>query len=90
MNAGVENGDVNCGHCYMNSYTGSESKNHNSIHYKNKRDEIYPNIYEMKSTGLQDSVVIDVMLPVYILNQYASMEDKNENNNILRNGNIST
>ena len=38
MNLGVENGDINGGHSYMNSPTGSESKNHSPIDSTNKRD----------------------------------------------------
>ena len=38
INMGVENGDVNGGHCYMNSSTGSESNNHNSVDSTKKRD----------------------------------------------------
>ena len=77
MNMGVENGDVNGGHCYMNSSTGCESKNHNSIYYTNKRDEIAPNISEMENNGLQDVVCIDVMLLVSKIIQYANMENNN-------------
>ena len=44
MNMSVENCDVNGDYCYMNNYTGSESKNHNSIYYTNKRDVIFTNI----------------------------------------------
>ena len=77
MNMGVENGDVNGGHCYMNSSTGCESKNHNSIYYTNKRDEIAPNISEIENTVLQDCFRIDVMLPESTLHQYANMEYNN-------------
>ena len=45
MNMGVENGDVNSGHFYMNISTGSESNNCNSIVSKNKRGEISPKIF---------------------------------------------
>ena len=38
MNMSVENSDVNVDYRYMNSSTGSESKNHNSIDCKKKRD----------------------------------------------------
>ena len=47
MNIGVENVDVNGGHCYMNSPTGYESKNHNYIDSTNKRDETAPNRSEL-------------------------------------------
>ena len=40
MNMSVENGN----YCYMNSSIISESKNHNSIDYTNKRDEILTNM----------------------------------------------
>ena len=43
----VDNGDVNGDCYYMNSSTGSESKNHNTIDRANKRDEISINIYLM-------------------------------------------
>ena len=36
INMGVLNGDVNGDYCYMNSYTGSESKNKNSVYYTKK------------------------------------------------------
>ena len=39
----VDNGDVNGNYCYMNSSTGSESKNPNSKVSVKKRDEISPN-----------------------------------------------
>ena len=38
INMGAENGDVNSGHCYMNSATGYEAKNLNNIVSTNKRD----------------------------------------------------
>ena len=74
MNIGVENGDVNSGHCYMNSLTGSESRNQNSIYYRKKIDEISPKRSEVENNVLQDGVVIYVILPVPTLNQYADME----------------
>ena len=77
MNMGVENGGFNGSHCYINSPTGSESKNHNSIYSTNKIDEIYPNIYGMETNVLQDVVDIDYMLPVSTLNKYANMEYNN-------------
>ena len=77
MNMGVENGDFNGGHWYMNIPTISEAKNHNSIYSTNKRDQIAPNRSEMENTGLQFGVDVYVMLPVSTLNQYYSMEYNN-------------
>ena len=34
----VDNCDINSDYFYMNSSTGSESNNHNSIYFTNKRD----------------------------------------------------
>ena len=65
----VEKGDVNGGYCCMNSSTGSESNNHNSIDYRKKRDIIYPNIYVMENNGLLNGVEINFMLPASTLNQ---------------------
>ena len=48
MNWGVENGDISGVHCYMNSYTLSEAKNHKSIYSTKKSDEVAPIISEMK------------------------------------------
>ena len=48
MNMGVENGDANSGHFYMNSANGSESKNQKSIDSTKKIYEIYPNRYLME------------------------------------------
>ena len=45
MNISVENGDVNVDYCYINTSTGSESKNHKYIDYTKKRDEIYNKKY---------------------------------------------
>ena len=42
MNLVVENGDVSGVHCYINSDTLYEATNHNSVSYKNKRDEMFP------------------------------------------------
>ena len=43
MNMSVDNGDANVDHCYINSYTGYESKNNSSIDYTKKIDKIYTN-----------------------------------------------
>ena len=64
MDMGVENGNVNGGHCYMNSTTWYESIINNDMDYTKKRDEISPNRSEMENNGLQVGVDIDVMLPV--------------------------
>ena len=77
--------EINGNYYYMNSSTGSESKNHNTIYYTKKRDEISNNIYLMENNGLLNGVGIDVMLPISRLNQHANML---YNNNLLRNGNI--
>ena len=37
MNMGVENGDINSVHCYMNISNGYESKTNNYIDYTKKR-----------------------------------------------------
>ena len=88
MNIGVENGDVNGGHCYMNSLTGSESRNQNSIYYRKKIDEISPKRSEVENNVLQDGVVIYVILPVPTLNQYANMEYNNKHHNLVNNSEI--
>ena len=67
MNISVDNGDANCDSFYINIFTGSESKNHNYIDYKNKTYEISTNTYLMVNNGLPDGVGIDVMLPEYSL-----------------------
>ena len=41
----VANGDVNGDYFYMNISTVSVINNHNPIDYKNKRNEIFTNIY---------------------------------------------
>ena len=45
MNTSVDNGDIDGDYCYMNGSTGSVIKNHSSVGYKNKRDEISTNIF---------------------------------------------
>ena len=89
-NIGVENGHVNGGHCCMNSHTVSEWKNRHYIVSTKKRNEIYPNRSEIKYNGLQDGVGIDVMLPLSTMNQYENTKYKNEDYDLLRNGNIPT
>ena len=44
-NMSVDNGYVNGYYCYMNSYTESNIKNHNSIEYTKKTVDISTNIY---------------------------------------------
>ena len=39
MNTSFDNGDVNGDYCYINSSTGYDIKNHNSIDCTNKRDK---------------------------------------------------
>ena len=58
----------------MNSSTGSESNNNNSIDYTNKRGEISPNRCSMENNGLPDVVGIDVMLHPSAPNKYNNME----------------
>ena len=53
----------------MNSHTVCEAKNRNPIYSKTKSDENIPNISEMENNGLQDGVIIDVMLPASTLNK---------------------
>ena len=77
INMGVENGDVNGGYCYINSSTGSESNNHNSIYSTKIRDKTSPNISEMENNRLPDGVGIDIMLPEYTLNKYDNMKYNN-------------
>ena len=69
-NMRVDNGDVNGDYCYMNIYTGYESKNSNSIDYTNKRDKISTQKIFKGNNGLPDGVVIYDMLPASALNQY--------------------
>ena len=57
----------------MNSSTGSESKNHNSMDYTKKIEDISTNRYLMENNVLPDGVGIDIMLPASTLNQYANM-----------------
>ena len=56
---GVENGDVNGNYCYMNGYTASKSKNHNSMDYTNKMEDISTNRYSIENNALPDGVGID-------------------------------
>ena len=58
MNMSVENGDVNDDYCDMNRFTGSHIKNHNSVHYTNKRDETSTNRYLSVNNELLDGVDI--------------------------------
>ena len=74
----------------MNSSTGSESKNHNSIDSTKKRYEIAPHRSEMENIGLQDGVGVNVMLPASTLNQYTNTEHNDEHHDLWRNGNIET
>ena len=66
--------EINGNYYYMNSSTGSESKNHNTIYYTKKRDEISNNRYLRENIALLDGVSIDDMLPASALNQYINME----------------
>ena len=84
----VENGDNNGDFCYVNSSTGSESNNHNSVDSTKKIYEISTNIYLMENNGLPDVLVIDDMLSASALNHYSNMDYNNEPHNILSNGNI--
>ena len=52
MNWGIENGDVSCGHYYMNSHTISEVNNNKYIDYTKKGDENASNLSTMEYTGL--------------------------------------
>ena len=47
MNMGVENGDVNGGYCYMNSSTGSKSKNRNFV-VSTKKMKLLPKYLKWK------------------------------------------
>ena len=77
INWGVEKGDVSCVNFYMNSDTLSEANNHNFIDTTNKRNKNVTNVSEMKNTGLQDGVDIDVMLSESTLHQYSNTECNN-------------
>ena len=70
----VENGDVNDDYCDMNRFTGSHIKNHNSVHYTNKRDETSTNRYLSVNNELLDGVDIKNMLPASTLNSYVNMK----------------
>ena len=83
----VENVDVNGGHCYINTPTVSESKNHNFIYSTKKRGAISLNRSEMEMF-LQCGVAIDVMLPLSTLNKCSNMEYNNKHNKLSMNGNI--
>ena len=74
----------------MNSSTGSESNNHNSMDYTKKIEDISTNRYLIENNALPDGVRIDIMLPASTLNQYANMEYNNKHHNLFRNCNIST
>ena len=81
----VENGGANSDYCLMNSSTGSESRNHNSIDYTKKIDEISTKIYLMEKNGFPYGVDMDDMLPASALNKYANTEYNNEHHNLHRN-----
>ena len=68
MNISVENDDINCDYYYMNSSNESFIKNHNSIDYTKKIDEISTNRYLREYNGLTDGLDIDYMLPEYAPN----------------------
>ena len=74
----------------MNSSTGSESKNHNSMDYTKKIEDISTNRYLIENNVLPDDVGIDIMLPASTLNQYSNTEYNNEHHNLFRNCNILT
>ena len=74
----------------MNSSTRYVIRNHNSIYYTNKRDEISTKKYLRGNNGLLDGVNIDDILPVSVNNKYVNMEYNNEHNNLQINGIIST
>ena len=63
LNMSVDNGCVNGDYFYMNSSTVSDIKNHNSVDYTNKIDEISTNVYLGENNGLPDGVDIGGMLP---------------------------
>ena len=80
VNISVGNSDVNGYYCCINSPTGSVIRNHNSIYYTNKRDEISTKECSRGNNGLTDGVDIDDMLPVSSPNQYSNMGYNNEHN----------
>ena len=82
MNMRVRNGDFNVNYCFMNSYTGYESKSHNSIDYTKKIDRISTNKYLRGNIGLLDGVNNDDMLPVSATNKYVNKEYNNEIHNL--------
>ena len=69
----IYNGDVNGDYCYINSSTGSIIRNHNSIDYAKKREEISIKTYLRENNGFPDGVDIDYMLPVSKPIQYVSI-----------------
>ena len=73
MNMSVDNDNYNGGHFYMNSSTGYEPKNQNSIDYTKIRDEISTNIYLRENNGLPDGVDIGDMLPASAPNHYVNI-----------------
>ena len=86
----VENGDTNGDYYYMNSFNGSIINNHNSIEYKNKRDEIAPNRHLRENNGLPDGVDIDDILPASVLNQCVNIKYNNKYCKFQINSNIPT
>ena len=90
INMTFENGDINGDYFYMNSFNGSDIKNHNYINYTNKRDENSTNRYLRGNNGLPDCVDIDDILPASKLKKYVNMKYNNEHNNLQRHGNVST
>ena len=90
MNMSVYNGNDNVDYCYINISTVSGERNHNSIDYTDKRDEISTNKYLRGNNGLTDGIDIDDILPASALNKYANTEYNNEHHNLQSNVNFST
>ena len=89
-NISVDNGDINCEYCCINSYTVSVINNHNLVYYTSKRDQFSTNKYLRENNVLLNGVDIDDMSPESTLNQYFNMEYNNVNHNLQSNGKIFT
>ena len=52
MYGDVENGGVSGGHCFIKGHNISEANNPSYIYSTKKRDENFPDVSEMKYSGL--------------------------------------
>ena len=74
MYGDVENGGVSGGHCFIKGHNISEANNPSYIYSTKKRDENFPDVSEMKYSGLQGGVGIYNMFYTFTLHQYANMK----------------